>query len=120
MNFDWIFQLLASKLQIIISKYFEIKREELPFIHIGKQSAGWKFYFNHNDWQYFTNKETLIKWLYTVEIFDEYSTIHTTDGFLNNHLNRIDGDHAINFKKQYPSCNIEKDGLDFANSTEFR
>ncbi len=43
-------------------------------IHIGKSSAGWDFLFNLNGQQYYHDKPSLIKWLQSVEITNEYGT----------------------------------------------
>jgi hypothetical protein len=43
-------------------------------VHIGKSSMGWKFLFNHNDWDYFKDEVELIQWLAHCDIRTEYGT----------------------------------------------
>jgi hypothetical protein len=54
-------------------------------IHIGKRSCGWKFLFNANNFEYFdTTKESLIEWLKSGQIVDEYNQEYTFEEFWNN------------------------------------
>ena len=54
-------------------------------IHIGKRSGGWKFLFNANNFEYFdTTEESLIEWLKSGQIVDEYNQEYTFDEFWNN------------------------------------
>lgn len=51
-------------------------------IHIGKQSGGWQFCFNHNDWQYFGKSLAELEvFLLTCNIEDEYGKSITSDEF---------------------------------------
>ena len=54
-------------------------------IHIGKRSGGWKFLFNANNFEYFdTTKKSLIEWLKSGQIIDEYNQEYTFEEFWNN------------------------------------
>lgn len=56
-------------------------------IHIGKRSAGWKFLWNANNFEYFQpNKESLIKFLKSGDIYDEYGDHFTFDQFWNDEI----------------------------------
>ena len=53
-------------------------------IHIGKRSCGWKFLFNANKFEYFNaTKESLIDWLKSGQIIDEYNQKYTFEEFWN-------------------------------------
>lgn len=56
-------------------------------IHIGKRSAGWKFLFNCNWFEFFKpNKEDFIKFLKSGQIYDEYGENFTFDQFWNEEI----------------------------------
>jgi hypothetical protein len=51
-------------------------------IHVGKSSSGWKFLFNHNNWQYFNKTlEDLELFLKSHCLIDEYDTKITYEDF---------------------------------------
>lgn len=51
-------------------------------IHIGKSSGGWKFLFNHNNWEYFKKDiDSLKSFLSDNEIVDEYGHPISSDEF---------------------------------------
>lgn len=72
------------------------KLEELipKEVHIGKRSRGWKFLWNANWFQYFDpNKESLIQFLKSGQIYNEYGEKFTFDQFWNDEIkNWIDDD----------------------------
>ena len=51
-------------------------------IHLGKDSAGWKFNFNYNDGEFYTDFDELRYWLKGKTIVDEYGREITFDNFL--------------------------------------
>lgn len=52
-------------------------------VHIGKASAGWKFLWDANYFQYFEpNKESIYKWLKEGIIIDEYGKIQPYEEFI--------------------------------------
>lgn len=70
-----------------LDKFEEIKDivEEYQDIHIGKQSAGWKFLWDVHYFNYFEpSKEAIIEWLKTGIIFDEYNNKYTVEEFFDN------------------------------------
>ena len=77
---------------------------EVKDIHIGKRSAGWKFLWDANEFKYFEpTKESLIEWLKSGQIIDEYDQEFTFDEFWNDCLNGFwDGYDAITYEKDHP------------------
>lgn len=54
------------------------------WIHIGKQSKGWRFMFRANGWQYYGYDEQSIRdFLQGCEIKDEYDKEYTPEEFFN-------------------------------------
>jgi hypothetical protein len=56
---------------------------EKNMVHIGKRSAGWKFYFDFNSWKYYDHTEESIKKFLEscFDIQDEYGDSMTVDEF---------------------------------------
>lgn len=64
----------------------EILNEYKP-IHIGKRSAGWKFLWNANNFKYFEpGKKSILEFLKSGIIKDEYDDIYTFEQFWNEEL----------------------------------
>lgn len=63
-------------------------KESIPEkIHIGKRSAGWKFLWNANKFKYFKpNKKSLMKFLKSGQIINEYGEEFTFDQFINDEI----------------------------------
>lgn len=56
-------------------------------IHIGKRSGGWRFHWDHNYFKFFKpSKESLIEWLKSGQIVDEYGEEFTFDQFWNKEI----------------------------------
>lgn len=56
-------------------------------IHIGKRSTGWKFLWDAHDFRYFKpNKESLIEWLKSGDIYDEYGRKYSFEQFWNKEI----------------------------------
>jgi len=53
-------------------EYEEVKNSLPDLIHIGKSSGGWKFLFNHNNWEYYKNIEELKNFISKNTLVDEY------------------------------------------------
>lgn len=85
-------------------------------IHIGKCSAGWRFLFNHNNWDYYHDWENFCNWLDTVEITSEYGEPKTKEELIG--LIKEKELSAIQ-KPSNTDWYIEKDGMQFSKSTEF-
>lgn len=75
-------------IKLIEEDEYEKAKEEIPDpIHIGKRSAGWKFLWNAHEFEYFSpTKESLIEWLNSGDIVDEYGEKFTFDQFWNEEL----------------------------------
>ena len=73
---------------LVKSDEYDKVREMLPNdIHIGKRSGGWKFLWDHNYFQYYKpSKESLIEWLKSGQIIDEYGDEFTFDQFWNKEI----------------------------------
>lgn len=88
-----------------LNDYDEL-REMLPKdIHIGKRSCGWKFHWDHNYFQYYKpSKESLIEWLKSGQIIDEYGDEFTFDQFWNEEIDHFlyEGYDMASFAKKYP------------------
>lgn len=90
----------------IINNDYDSVREILPEdIHIGKRSGGWKFHWDHNYFQYYKpSKESLIEWLKSGQIVDEYGDEFTFDQFWNEEIDHFlyEGYDMASFAKKYP------------------
>ena len=82
-------------------------------IHIGKRSGGWKFLWDANDFKYFEpTKESLIEWLKSGQIVDEYDQEFTFDEFWNKKLDGFwDGYDAITYEKDHPGKNYYRHNI---------
>lgn len=68
-------------------KWEDVKDTIPQEIHIGKRSSGWKFLWDCHRFNYYKpNKESLIEWLHSGGIYDEYGTKFTIDQFLNGEI----------------------------------
>lgn len=78
--------------------------DEVKDIHIGKRSGGWKFLWDANDFKYFKpTKESLIEWLKSGQIVDEYDQEFTFDEFWNKELDGFwEGYDMVTYKKDHP------------------
>jgi len=50
-------------------------------IHIGKNSGGWKFMFNHNDWKYYKNMKELKEFIDSGQLINEYGEEYDIEEF---------------------------------------
>ncbi len=103
---------------LLFNGKLEIADRELPRrIHIGKSSFGWRFLFNHNDWQYYGKTKASIKrFTKRCVLIDEY----------NNPVTHKDFWELIDSKQKQSSFLAENtiyyemhDGFEFSTSTEF-
>lgn len=70
--------------------YDEVRNLLPEDIHIGKRSGGWKFHWDHNYFQYYkSSKESLIEWLKSGKIVDEYGDEFTFDQFWNEEIGNL-------------------------------
>lgn len=93
--------------------FLKVKRLNPKEIHIGKSSMGWEFLFNHNDWKYFHDLESLNLFLSSCKIYDEYDEEIPLDEFWS----------MVNIKmgktKSLGQSGFVNFGLNFASTTEF-
>lgn len=80
---------------------------EVNDIHIGKRSCGWKFLWDANDFKYFEpTKESLIRWLKSGQIIDEYGQEYNFDEFWNDALDGFwEGYDIVTYEKDHPGEN---------------
>lgn len=96
---------------IVNDKYNSV-RDKLPEeIHIGKRSGGWKFLWNANRFKYFEpNKESILEFLRSGNIYDEYGEFFTYDQFMEEEIGYY-LDHGLDAK----SYEEENNNREFSN-----
>lgn len=92
--------------QLIEDENWDELVENIPeIIHIGKRSAGWKFCWDAHDFRYFNpTKESLIEWLKSGDIYDEYGEKYTFDQFWNEEI-WFDGLDCAEYYEKYDEKN---------------
>ena len=110
---------VSDEIVTMIVTYIASLHSQIEDVHIGKASRGWAFTFNHNDWKYFTDKQSLYERLKTVEIYDEYNRHISYEDFINEIESKFDGEYATRYKVENPESHLLKDGLTFSTSTNF-
>lgn len=85
-------------------------------IHIGKGSVGWKFLFNHNDWQYFgkvrNGLDCIDSFLSNCKIYDEYCDEITVKQF----WDYVNSKQNLKADTEYGTI---EDGLNYSKYTDF-
>lgn len=93
MEYDKVEQLAKNHDFDGIRKWIERQNENMSnnTIHIGKRSGGWKFLFNHNNWQYYDyTRESIDSFLRECyEIEDEYGEKMSVDDFWANFVDSM-------------------------------
>lgn len=107
--------------EIILGGYlFTAKQKINQFerIHVGKRSAGWRFLFNHNDWEYYNSIQELKDWTRTVQLETEYGELLTWEDFWEDveACQQTQKPHSGTYD---PRWYIVKEGYEFSTSTEF-
>lgn len=51
-------------------------------VHLGKRSSGWKFLWNWNSRKHYKDKESLLKYIRSGRIVDEYGALQNTEEFI--------------------------------------
>lgn len=110
----------------------EIEHMDYNKIHIGKNSVGWQFLFNHNDKKYYDlSRNEIDKFLRgnDVELFDEYGRKVDVDHFwkiVDDSQDGMDDAEYIKIKKEgskfmmsEPHYDFHENGLRFSRSTDF-
>lgn len=109
-------------------KWDELQNSIPVDVHIGKQSSGWKFIFNHNDWKYFDDESelSLVSFLNTVIITDEYGVEISAYDFWDIVSINADGMDFDMYYQKYPTHRTFSEKLDqynfgllFSTSTNF-
>ena len=101
-------------------------------IHLGKKSSGWQFTWNHNNWKYYNDMNSILKFLRKGRVVDEYGVEFLPDEFFEMAINWCpDGwTNERYFKEEliakgkkplFPEhyVDIIVDGLRFMNTTDF-
>lgn len=100
-------------------------------VHLGKRSGGWKFCWNFHNNKYYKDKESLLNFIRTGRVVDEYGVEMDTEEFIQMALEWGQPDGLVSdasyFKKNPhswmsdPSKYYDKeiDGLRVSSSTEF-
>jgi len=100
-------------------------------IHLGKRSGGWKFTWNFHDDKYYSDKESLEKFVRSGRVVDEYGAEISPDEFLEMAYNWCpDGWDTQTYYAENPSHRLSYmdmskyhdryvDGLRVCSSTEF-
>lgn len=77
--------------------------DEVEDIHIGKQSAGWKFLWDVNNFKYFgKSKQEMFDWLKDKDIIDEGNRHYTFEQFLKR-IRIVDGYDIVGYCKDHPN-----------------
>lgn len=82
-------------------------KENIPEkIHIGKRSTGWKFLWNANNFKYFNpNKESLMEFLKSGQIYNEYGEKFSFDKFINEEIVNFLSDDLWDMESYYKEEN---------------
>lgn len=101
-------------------------------IHLGKRSSGWKFCWNFHKNKYYKDKESLLNFIRTGRVVDEYGEEMNVEEFITMALEWGQPDGLVADKEYFDSTNHhnwmsnpsayydkEVDGLRVSSSTEF-
>ena len=101
-------------------------------IHLGKRSGGWKFCWNFHNNQYYKDKESLLKFIRSGRVVDEYGDEMDREEFITMALEWGQPNGLVADKEYFDSTNHhswmsnpsdyfdkEIDGLRVSSSTEF-
>lgn len=100
-------------------------------IHLGKRSSGWKFCWNFNNNNYYSNKEELLAFIRSGRVVNEYGEEQNVEEFIEMALNWGEPDGLV-FDENYENNKTSSsyfhgpkywdtviDGLRVSTSTEF-
>lgn len=98
-------------------------------VHLGKRSMGWKFLWNFNNRQYWNDKKTLVEFVRSGRIVDEYGAEMDQDEFIEMAFSwgQEDGYDMVTYYLQHPELRrpwdkkeeLYVDGLRVSESTDF-
>jgi len=98
---------------------FELVKELIPKkIHIGLSAAGWKFLFNHNEWEFFEKTlDSLQNFLKQCQIVNEYGNEKTFEEFWNLVESKQNEKEQLVWRGTV--CGTIEFGYNFSTSTNF-
>ena len=101
-------------------------------VHLGKRSSGWKFCWNFHNNQYYTNKESLLNFIRTGRVVDEYGEEMNVEEFITMALEWGEPNGLVANKEYFDTTehhswmsnpeeyyDKEIDGLRVSSATEF-
>ena len=97
-------------------------------VHLGKRSMGWKFLWNFNEDKFFKDKESLLEFIKSGRILDEYGDELSQDEFIEMSFSwgQEDGFDSESYYLKYPESRNSwskperyVDGLRISDSTDF-
>ena len=97
-------------------------------VHLGKRSVGWKFLWNFNEDKFFKDKESLLEFIKSGRILDEYGDELSQDEFIEMSFSwgQEDGFDSESYYLEYPESrnSLSKperyvDGLRISDSIDF-
>ncbi len=94
-------------------------------VHLGKRSSGWKFCWNFHHGKYYSNKESLLKYIRSGRVVDEYGELQETEEFIKMALEWdgmvVDKKYLIENKitDRFASLDKEVDGLRVSPHDDF-
>jgi hypothetical protein len=101
-------------------------------IHLGKRSGGWKFCWNFHDNKYYKDRDSLLDFIRSGRVVDEYGEAWNVEEFINMALEWGQPDGLVADKEYFNTTNHhhwmsnpedyydrEIDGLRVSSSTEF-
>lgn len=99
--------------------YDEVRNLLPEDIHIGKRSGGWKFLWDAHFFEHFeSTKESLLDWLHSGQIVDEYGEKFTFEQFWNDEISGfLNKGHDL--ESYYMAHPNEYSYLDFASRIKY-
>jgi hypothetical protein len=103
-------------------------------VHLGKRSSGWKFSWNFNDNKFYSNRQSLLDYILSGRVIDEYGEEIGNEEFIEMALSWGEPDGLV-FNEEYEKKQLKKnpkayihgpkywdreiDGLRVSSSTQF-
>lgn len=95
--------------KVLIDDFNGVQKLIPQKVHIGKSSSGWQFLFNHNDWFYYKDFDSLKEFMLRSVLVDEYDCEISFRDFWRHVANK--GSHEAGGKIHF--------GLCFSDHTDF-
>lgn len=109
----------SIELDTVLEEWKTMKIKQMEPIHIGKSSMGWRFLFDHQNWEHFSNIEEMKEWLKNSQIESEYGQTYSFEEFWEMIEAKQKKFPSHIKKSQRPDWYIIKDGYEFSTSTDF-